>query len=123
MTISRRLAKSTRRRTGLLFLVYGVLLLVFYNDPLCKWLSDVLSAHIYMSCQKIMATHEDLASNWIGTEAVGFLSSLSGIVGFTIAFSGTTSDKWRALAAVLLSFFILAFVGRFVLPVFSPSMP
>jgi hypothetical protein len=63
---------------------------------------------------------QDLASNWIGTDPVGFLSSLSGIVGFTIAFSGTKSDKWRALAIVLLVFFILAFVGRFVLPVFSP---
>jgi hypothetical protein len=123
MTISKRLANSTRRRTGLLFLVYGVLLLVFYSRSFCAGISDILSGYVYVSCQRVLAVRHDLAYNWIGTEPVGFLSSLSGIVGFTIAFSGTKSGKWRGLAAVLLAFFILAFVGRFILPVFSPATP
>jgi hypothetical protein len=43
-------------------------------------------------------------------------------VGFTIVSSGTKSGKWMLLAAILLGFFILAFVARFVLPIFSPPI-
>jgi len=120
MTVSKRLADSTRKRTGFLVFLYGMLLLVFYSESLCAWISSVLSRYIYISCQGVISVRHDLAYNWIGTEAVGFLSSLSGIVGFTIAFSGTKSVKWLLLAAILLGFFVLAFFSRFALPVFTP---
>jgi hypothetical protein len=122
MTLSRRLADSTRRKTGLMAFLYGALLLVFYSQSSCAGLSGTLSGYVYMSCQKVITVRADLAYNWIGTEPVGFLSSLSGIVGFTIASSGTKSGKWLLLAAILLGFFILAFIGRFVLPIFSPPV-
>jgi hypothetical protein len=65
-----------RIRTGLLVFVYGMLLLVFYSEPVCAWLSSVLSGYVYISCQGVLAVREDLAYNWIGTEPVDFLSSL-----------------------------------------------
>lgn len=122
MTLSKRLADSTRTKTGLMAFLYGALLLVFYSESSCTGLSGTLSEYVQMSCQKVSAVRADLAYNWIGTEPVGFLSSLSGIVGFTIVSSGTKSGKWMLLAAILLGFFILAFVARFVLPIFSPPI-
>jgi hypothetical protein len=121
MTLAKGLAKSTRRRTGFLCFLYAIALSLFYNEGFCTAVSDVLKK--YMSCQRVLVVRQDLASNWIGTEPVGVLASLSGIVGFTISASGTQSGKWQFLAAVLLGLFVLAFIGRFVLPVFSPSSP
>ena len=122
MTISKRLADSTRKKTGLMTFAYAILLIAFYSESACAWFSSTLSGLVYISCQGVLTVRQDLAYNWIGTDPVGFLSSLSGIVGFTIVTSGTKSVKWIFLAAILLGLFALAFLGRFALPIFSPPV-
>jgi hypothetical protein len=114
MTVSTRLAQSTRLKTALLCLFWAVSLGTLYNPDICKMASDLLSGQV--TCQNIVMMRDDIAANYLGTDYAGVLSTMSLFVSVTIGLSGTRSGKWKFLAGLLFALSVLAFIFRYILP-------
>ena len=110
MTLSSRLADTTRFRTFGFVALYGIGLGILYYGDFC---TGILGSDY---CNRILEMRQDVVTNYVGIDPISVVSFLSGIVGFTIGASGTRSLRWKLLGGILFTLFLLSFFFRFILP-------
>jgi len=109
MTIDDDLADSTREKTAFLSIVYFVGLVILYKPDIC--LLPLGSS----TCQAVIMARQNFA-NIAGTNVVSVLWLVSGVVGFTIGFSGTRSDFWRKVTVIFFAFFLVVLILKIIFP-------
>jgi len=103
MTLDERLFGSTRKRTLALTLAYLAGLIFLYNPYACL---PENTAYRETICRLVIISRQNLA-NVIGVDMINAIWLATGVVSFTINFSGTESVRWKRFAKYLFVGFII----------------
>jgi len=106
------LSEKTTERAGILVMFWVFCFLLLYVTSTCVTINRM--------CQLAIDMRRDFVTNYLGTDLLSYLSTVSILVGSTIRLSGTSSSLWKRVSNGLFLIFVVALVIRFILvPILS----
>ena len=108
----KELSEKVTNRAGILVMLWVFCLVALYLPFTC--------VTINRWCQVAIDMRTDFITNYLRTDLLSYLSTVSILVGSTIRLSGTSSRGWKRVSNALFLIFVAALLIRFiVLPILS----